>query len=246
VGIKKIFKIIGLNMGIAVVDTIVFSPGLLGVSFGGTSIFVMAFGATAILMSVVIFVTGNYKLIVEKEKIIQISQINTPEDCINALNQNYSKKTFEKDIDTMLEQIERFHNKKKTIEDILLQKFSSTEMSYVKFDGTILNIENVFYINIKSVLNKLNAFDEDDYKHTRKEDEQKKSSTVFIQAKLNIYNEYISFVKKAAEDNEQILLKLDKLLLEISKFNSLEDGELENMNAMEEIDELINETKLYK
>ena len=119
-------------------------------------------------------------------------------------------------------------------------------MSYAKFDGTILDIENVFFINIKSVLNKLNAFDEDEYKRIRKNYEQKKLAPVFLEAKMNIYNEYISFVKKATEDNEQILLKLDKLLLEISRFNSLEDGELENMNAMEEIDELIIETKLYK
>ena len=34
--------------------------------------------------------------------------------------------------------------------------------------------------------------------------------------------------------------------LELSKFNSLEDGELENMNAVKEVDELINKIKFYK
>ena len=61
-----------------------------------------------------------------------------------------------------------------------------------------------------------------------------------------MYEEYITFVKDSVEDNEEILLKLDKVLLELSKFNSLDDGELENMNAMKEVDELISKINLYK
>ena len=61
-----------------------------------------------------------------------------------------------------------------------------------------------------------------------------------------MYEEYITFVKDSVEDNEEILLKLDKVLLELSKFNSLDDGELENMNAMNEVDELISKINLYK
>ena len=95
-------------------------------------------------------------------------------------------------------------------------------------------------------LNKLNAFDEKDYNRIKKDGAQKKFTLEFIQSKMSIYNEYILFVKEATEDNEQIILKLDKILLEISKLNSLEDGEIETMGAMKEIDELIDKTKLYK
>jgi hypothetical protein len=239
---EKLIKILGLNIGIAVVDTILFSPGLLGIEIIGTSAFETAFGVTSIFMSVIVFVFGNYKLLVEKEKIIQLSEIKTAEDCINALNQNYDKKIFKKDISTILEQIKMFKKKRETIKEALLQKFDITEMSYSKFDGVISDIENVFYMNIRSIINKLNAFDEDDYKRIMNE---KNFSEEFIQTKMNIYGKYISFVKKATEDNEQIILKLDKILLELSKFNSLEDGNIENMSAMKEIDELIKKIKLY-
>lgn len=239
-------KILILNVGIAVVDTIIFSPGLLHIRMGGTSILGTAFGATIILMSIVVFAYGNYKLLAEKEKMIQASEIKTSEDCIEALKQSYDKKTFKKDIDNILEQIERFRNKKETIKDILLQKFSSTEMSYSKFESTVLDIENIFYMNIRSILNKLNAFDEDEYIIVSRNNGKKEFSNEILQTKLDIYNEYISFVRNAVDDNEEILLKLDRLLLEISKFNSMEDGEIENMSAMKEIDELINKTKLYK
>jgi hypothetical protein len=42
------------------------------------------------------------------------------------------------------------------------------------------------------------------------------------------------------------LLKLDKLLLEISRLDSLEPGDIENMACMQEIDSLIKQTKYYK
>jgi hypothetical protein len=246
VGTKTIIKIAMLNLAIVVLNIVIFSKGLLDIEIGGTSVFETAFGFTAILMSFIIFVLGNYKLISGKKEIIHAIELKTVEDCIIALKQQHVKKTFSKDIANILEQIERFMKKKETLKDILLQKFNIGEMSYLKFEGAVLGIQEVFYINIKSILNKLNAFDEQDYNRIRNDSIQKNFTKEFIQTKLSIYNEYIVFVKDSIEDNEQILLKLDKLLLEISKFSSLEDGEIEKMSAMIEVDELINKTKLYK
>lgn len=242
--IEKIIKILCLNVGIGAFNIILFSPGLLGIDIMGATALETAFGVTDIFMSIIVFVYGNYKLIIEKEKIIQIDEIKTADDYIDALNQNYDKRIFYKDIDTILEQIEMVQKKREVINDVLLQKFDINEMSYSKFDGVISDIQNVFYINIKSIINKLNAFDERDYNRIKKVGE-KKFSNEFIQTKMRIYNEYIHFVRKAIEDNEKIILKLDRILLELSRFNSLEHGKIEDMSAMKEIDDLINKIKLY-
>jgi hypothetical protein len=196
-------------------------------------------------MSIAVFIYGNFKLILQKEKTIQISDIKASEDCILALRQAYGKKTFDNDISVILEQAERLRKKKEKIRDILLQKFNIIDTGYERFNGTILDVEYVFYTNIKSILNKINAFDEEDYESISSNDERR-FSTKFIASKLSIYNEYISFVKNAIEDNEEIILKLDSLLLEISKFDTLEAGEIENMNEIKEMDELIRKSKYYK
>lgn len=243
---EKIIKIAALNAAIVLLNIIVFSDGLLHIRLTGGSAFSTALGVTVIFMSGVVFILGNYKLLLTKKKPVPPSQIKTAEDCVNALELHYGKKTFAQDIDVILGQIKRFQKKKETIDDILLQKFNPSEMSYSKFQSTILGVENVFYLNIKSILNKLNAFDEEEYRQIQKDGARRQFSEEFLQTKLGIYHEYIAFVKDAIEDNEQILLKLDKVLLEISKFNSLEDGEIENMSAMKEIDDLINTTKWYK
>lgn len=247
---EKIIKILGLNVGIGLIDTVIFSPGLLGISIIGAGAFETALGVTSAIMSIVVFIFGNYRLITEEEKVIQIKEIKTAEDCIDALNHNYDKRIFEKDIDTILEQIEMFQKKKDATKEILLQKFDVTEMSYSKFEIAISDIENVFYLNVKSIINKLNAFDENDYNRIKREigdrgNSKNKFSREFVQAKMLIYGEYVTFIKRAIEDNEQIILKLDKFLLELSRFNSLENGEIENMSAMKEMDDLIKKIKLY-
>ncbi|MCX7922568.1 MAG: hypothetical protein N3B21_11265 [Clostridia bacterium] len=243
---KRILKLAGLNIGIAILNIALFSPGLLNIRMGGSDALSTAIGGTAIIMSFVVFIYGNYKLISQKDRTIQIIDIKSPEDCSLALKQAYGKKTFDNDISIILEQVERLQKKKEKIRAILLQKFNIIDTGYERFNSTIFDVEYVFYTNIKSILNKINVFDEEDYESIRKDDAEKKFSAKFIASKLSIYNEYISFVKEAIEDNEEIILKLDALLLEISKFNSLEAGEVDNMNEIKELDELIRKSKYYK
>ncbi len=243
---ENLIKVVILNMGIAFANIAVFSDGLLSVSLAGESIFETALGITVLLMSILVFLVGNYRLLFIQRRVIAAHEIKTNEDCIAALEQSRGLRTFTDDIEAILEQIRRFQKKEATINDILLQRFDSTEMSYLKFTGTINQVENVFFINIRSVINKLNAFDEEDYIRAAKSYNKTSTASDFIRTKMSIYNEYITFVKGSVEDNEQILLKLDKVLLEISKLGSLQDGELEDMLAMKEMDELIQNTKWYR
>ncbi len=242
---KKWFRLLSLNLGIAAANIIVFSPGLIGLELGASAL-AAASGSTIIFLSGAGLFYGNYKLLSEPENPIPVNQISTVEGYIGALNDQRDLKTFEKNIELLLDQIERLQKKNKTIRDILLQIFRASEIAYKKFDAVIAEVEKIFFMNIRSILNKLNAFDEDDYNFVRSRQEAGAFSEQFMEEKLEVYYEYIKFVNAATEDNEQILLKLDKLLLEISGLNSIESGELEQMAGMIEIDNLIKQAKYYK
>jgi len=242
---EKWVRLLSLNLGIAAANIIVFSPGLIGLELGASAL-AAASGSTIIFLSGAGLFYGNYKLLSEPEKSIPISQISTAEGYIEALNDQRELKTFEKSIELLLDQIERLQKKNKPIREILLQIFSASEIAYKKFDAVIAEVEKIFFMNIRSVLNKLNAFDEDDYNFVRSRQEAGAFSEQFMEEKFEVYYEYIKFVNAATEDNEQILLKLDKLLLEISGLNSIESGELEQMAGMIEIDNLIKQAKYYK
>lgn len=239
-------KIIFLNAVIALVNIILFSNAFIHIDMSGENVVLTTLGVTIIFMSVIIFIYGNYKLLTQNEKVLHNEDIKTLDDCIGAVYQNKNKKTFAEKLEIVLNQIKRFKKKKETIKDILLQKFSETEMSYSSFQNTITELEKVMYLNIRSLLNRINAFDDEEYRRLKKYDIHPANQSKSDLSKLEIYNEYIAFVDHAVEDNEQIIIKLDKLLLEISKFNSIEAGEIENMDAMKEIDQLINNAKWYK
>lgn len=240
-----LIRLLALNLGIAAANIAVFSSGLLAVDLFGSAL-EKAFGSAFLVLSGSGLVYGNYKLLSEPEKAIPIGAKSTKEDYVEALNEHRGLETFERNIDLLLDQIERLQKKNKTIRDILLQIFNASEISYQKFDAAIAEVENIFFKNIRSIINKLNAFDEDDYNFIKKQRNSGAFSEEIMEEKFNVYNEYIRFVKEATEDNEQILLKLDKLLLEISGLNCIESGELEQMAGMIEIDNLIKQAKYYK
>lgn len=217
----------------------------------GKNAFQTSLGVMVIIMSIILFFYVNAQLIFKKEKrkepIIKVENINTLDDCEAATKEYLHIDTFSASLRAVISQISRLRKKKNTIKDILLQKFTDTEMSYGRFQGTVDGIEKVMCVNIKSILNRIGAFDEEEYSHIKKEKERMANKTGgIIQSKLAIYNEYIEYVEKAVEKNEEILLKLDRLLAEISKFNSLSDKEVEDMDAMKEIEALINDTKWYR
>ena len=240
-----LIRLLALNLGIAAANIAVFSSGLLAVDLFGSAL-EKAFGSAFLVLSGSGLVYGNYKLLSEPEKAIPIGAKSTKEDYVEALNEHRGLETFERNIDLLLDQIERLQKKNKTIRDILLQIFNASEINYQKFDAVIAEVENIFFKNIRSIINKLNAFDEDDYNFIKKQRNSGAFSEEIMEEKFNVYNEYIRFVKEATEDNEQILLKLDKLLLEISGLNCIESGELEQMAGMIEIDNLIKQAKYYK
>ena len=244
--VKRISSLLGLNIAIVMLNIIIFSPGLFNIKIDFINIFQTSIGITIIIMSFIIFIIGNYKILIKEDNEIDISKLDDSEDYIEALKENSSKRVFSKDIDILLEQIERMEKKQEKIDDILLQKFTVNEMSYIKFKKTITEVRDVFYINIKSVINKINIFDEQEYEKIKKDIKNGKLNGKIEEQKKDMFDEYIFFVKDSIEDNEEILLKLDKFLFELSKFNSLEDGELENMSAIKDVDELINKIKFYK
>ena len=64
--------------------------------------------------------------------------------------------------------------------------------------------------------------------------------------KREIFEEHITAVKNIVVDNENILFKLDNLLLEISKLDESSKESIEELPAIVEMNELISQTKYYK
>ena len=241
---KKMTKVIAFNSAIALINIGLFSDALLGLSlFEGSAV---ALGAAwaAVAASGFAFVKGNTALLKSKETHLLVKDIHSLESCISVFEEALKNgDVFDKNILINIEQIKRFQRKKATIEEILLQKFSKEEMSYQKFKNVLSEVENVIYLNMRSILNKISAFDVYEYEAMQRGEILRND---LYDEKLEIYNGYIEFVNNSTKTNEDILLKLDKILLEISKYNTFDGIDIHTLPAIVEMDELIKNAKLYK
>ncbi len=253
---KQIIKLICLNLGIALLNVILFSRGLVGLTLGGDAL-VTAFAVTEIVMSVIAFGYGNYTLLFKETEVrlLKGGELNEIKDYVEALEERRDKKVFETEINTAVDQVYRLQDKDKALDSILLQYFTPQEMTYVRFQGVIESVQSLFYTNIKKMINRMIIFDDKDYNRTlEKVNKMKNLPTVVdpyspsshASTQMQIYNEHISYVKGLVMDNEEILIKMDSLLLEISKLDDIRGQGIENMAAIREINELIDQTKFYK
>lgn len=240
----KYIKLLGIIVGVAAVDVLVLSPGLLGIEMGGDAL-TTAFGVTVLFASALMLLYGTYTLLFKPAVVVPVKQLHTHEDYVEALTPYRRIKALESDISHALAQLDRMRKKRITLMNVLHQRFEPTELSYKKFASVTYEVEKLFYLNVRSILNRLHVFDESEL-----ESVMKKKSTSFsqklLEEKTNVYNHYLTFVNRSIGINEEILLKLDKLLLEISRLDSFEVDEIENMPCMQEIDSLIKQTKYYK
>jgi hypothetical protein len=226
------------------VNIALFSRAIFGLSLFAGSALTISLAWTAIASSVYAFIWGNSRILNKPETRLLLQNVNSLESCVTVFEEAiHHGDVFDESIKRNIEQIKRFRRKFGTIKDMLLQKFSAIEMSYQKFNSVLTEVESVIYMNMRSILNKISAFDVDEYEAMQKKGFQ---GGDFSQEKIEIYNEYISFVNNATKANEEILLKLDKMLLEISRYNSLEDGDVKKLPAIVEMDDLIKNANLYK
>jgi hypothetical protein len=240
----KYIKLLGLILAVVVINILVLSPGFIGVEIGGSAL-TTAFGVTLLFASVLVLIYGSYVLLVKPPVVLPVKQIKTHEDYVEALMHYRRVKALEDDITLALEQLDRMKKKKLTLLNVLNERFDTTELSYKKFASVTQEVEKLFYLNVRSILNRLHIFDESEFNSVMSQ-KPTPFSRQLLQEKTNVYNEYLTFVKSSLGTNEEILLKLDKLLLEISRLDSFEPGDIENMPCMQEIDSLIKQTKYYK
>ncbi len=249
---KQIGKLLLLNTAIIAVNVILFSRGLVGLTFSD-GILRTALGVTDIVMSAVAFFWGNGSILLSSRtpKLYAGNELNNEKDYVSALEERRDKKVFLKDINAMTELIGRLRARNESLDSILSQRFMPQEMTAVRFRSVIDSVNAAFYDNVKQMLNRITLFDEKDYtvllyrlQYSKNTLSQEESQNTY--ERLTIYKEHLDHVKQLIEMNEGMIVKLDRLLLELSKLDDLHEGNIENMAAIQEINDLIEQTKYYQ
>lgn len=242
----RIVKLFGLVIAIVLFNIVMLSPGLIGLQIGGGNAIETASSITILIISALVLLYGSYTLLFKSPVVLAVKDIKSHEDYKEGLLHYRNNKVLKRDIDLALDQLERMDKKKAALLHVLNERFELTELSYKKFLAVIIEVEKLFFSNIKGILNKVNIFDASELSDVIDHQRTASFSNKVMEQKVALYNEYINYVKGYVGANEEILLKLDKLLLEISLLGGSDYRDIEEMPCMKEIDELIGQTKFYK
>ncbi|MBD2844869.1 hypothetical protein IDH44_06665 [Paenibacillus sp. IB182496] len=228
------------------VNVVVLSPGLLGIRISGGSALETASAITLLVVSLLVVLYGSYSLLFRTTAVTPVKNIQTHEDYVAALYRYRHVKGLHKDIALALNQLDRMRKRRLALDEVLGQRFQPTELSYAKFSKVIDEVENLFYDHMRSMLNKLRVFDGGEFARFVGRHRPGRTLSAVEQEKVSLYTQYFEYMSGYLQANEEILLKLDKLLLEVAALGSTNYKEIDEMPGMQELDVLIKQTKLYK
>lgn len=239
-------KLLAVIAGVIILDIAVLSPGLFGVEIGGESALETASGVTLLFISLLVVLYGSYTLLFKAPANKSVRPLITTEDYTAQLHQYKNVKVLKNDVSLALDQLERMEKKKSTLTRVLSTRFDPLEISYKKFNSVITEVEKLLYLHVRGILNKLSLFDTSEFSLFTATHKSAQFSEKLIQKKTALYNDFFTSLQGYLGANEEILLKLDQLLLEISELDSTNYKEIEEMPCMQELSALINQTKLYQ
>lgn len=241
---KKVIQLILLNAGIALANILTFSESVFDVSLAYGTTMQRAIGITLIIMSVLIFAWGNYKILSHEDEAARelreaknaygyvLEEIDTPEECLEALA-CYQKSVFMRDVDTAKDQVNRLVRKMASLKEILYQKCKAQQGELLGFQKVIEDCEMMTYENVKRMLSRMAIFDQREYEILQQG--RLNVSTSALEAKYQIFQEHFCYIKQQLEKNEAILLEFDRLLMEVSKIGDEQTADEETMNSIRDV-----------
>jgi hypothetical protein len=244
----KFMKVVLFTAALALVNILFFARPFIHLDMSGGSAFSRVLGFTVIVLSVLLFFIVNYRILTARRPRRKAAlsaadaAYETLNGCVQAINTylRTESKVFAQQLNSIINQLRRMQKKQETMDNVLRQKFQPAEMSYTKFKGAADGAEKLMRLGVRSVLNRLKAFDEDEYARSVRSPYQNPIN----EERRGLFEEYAGFIKKTIDTNEDILIKTDRLILELTKLSDASD--IDNLNALKEIDTLIQNTQFYK
>lgn len=238
----NIIKVVILNFIIIITAIVAYSPGLLNLRPGDDSIFRAGMSIIIIIVLIFAFFYGNFELTKPKVlKRVNVKEISDIEKAEKLLANYFNAKYFGSTAKTAANQLDRLVKSFDKLKDILNERFEEGTMSHNKYMRVIESAGSSAIDNIVTMANRMQMFDENtydkllDYKNDDIPDD--------IQEKqLELYDGNMDIIKQTIAANENLLLKMDTLLMELAAVKDKRETEL----LLEEIEKLTNEVKYYQ
>ena len=228
---------LAINIALILLIVLVFGDAFAGIRMLSGGVLSAAVGAAVILLSVFVFFKVNVVSFLGKIGVKYSQKQNS--DRVMTLEQNVAAlKTylagnesglFDDKISAVADQAEKFGAKRDRAKKVLSGLFEADEITYARFIGAISGAENAITSSLGILAERFDIFDKSAYSESRRA----------------LYDEFAEYLNETASNCDGINLKMDKLLLEMTKFSESNTESLKQNSVIEELQSLIDSIKLY-
>lgn len=213
---KKGLKLVLLNAGIVLVNIFAFSDVLLNLSVSGRSTFISALSITLIVISILVFLYGNYSILTggSTGSLIAFEELDEPDEFKEAFGRFQSKPVFRQFVVTAVDQIQRLIRKQQSLDVVLFQNYQENVDTIAGLRRVVDDSSKLLYENMKKILSRMSIFDVVEYERLLKTG----GTNALSSSSGQIYQEHLFYIRSILKQNENILLEFDHLLVEVSKF----------------------------
>lgn len=198
---KFIIKILSLNLAIILLNIFLFT--VCGFSFGAENIVIKALSFTTVIMSILIFFIGNYKLITAVPSGPEMTLIVEDE----ASNENYRETlnqylrinpSLAKEIHAAIAQMDSIDRKQRKLTEVM----ERNRITLNNLVSTGQDTEKVIHNNIRYIVNRVTIWDEQEFHNPKKR---------------HIYEDHLNQIHSVLDQNDEILSEFDLFLSEVSQ-----------------------------
>ena len=192
---KVFIKLTISTIILAIIDVILFSPGIVGLTFNGNAILF----CIAIIANIAALV-GEYVYMTHSTTAkygYDLDKLKNANDYKDALESKLDKKSpFYDEVKKALSQLDSITRKRQVLEEILEQ---NNQEHFTALTDLGEQSTNFLFNNIRKILNRIAIFDSD------------------INSSLE--NEHKTYIQKLLNSNEDMLVEFNKLLTEVSQMD---------------------------
>ena len=244
---KKYAKLLASYAAIAITGMVLYTPWLVGLTPSDPSILRAGLSVISGILLTGAFGASTYAYLHEPEyKLLETSEVDESEDVLPLLKA-YSERpivggyAFE-----AASQIESMEHRKARLYRVISSTFGSESISHDKFAAVVDAAERTLWRNCALLCNRVQAFDVDTYRKAKRQlPGSTQSSDPILAEQLRVYEDAIEDMREILEANERLLLEMGKLEMELSDLQA-DDNREDNTHMLEEVNDLLEQTKYYR
>ena len=252
---KRYAQLLAVYIMIAVAVVVLYAPWGLALRPWDYSLLRAGFSIIAGVGLAGTFGASTYLLLKDPDvKLLEPAKVLDDAEVIPVLEE-YSDEPYVGGIASdALEQVQSARRKRDRLQKIISQQFSEGSLSWDRFSSLVDTAERTVLRNAALVANNVQSFDREGFTKERAADKRlgRASNTVLDDQTTGVHEESLALYDKALSDmrevitaNDRVLLEMGKLELELSKLET-DDVTEANEGTLEELQNLINETRYYR